>query len=71
MSRPPRVETMHDLEFNEHELATCKVCMASEGELLTHCPGYTLNMDTRQACYQGNVIDFDLYKVMKYARDHT
>ncbi len=48
-------------------LFLCNVCGAAEGELLTYCPGYQLNVDTLSACYQGNVFDFTLMKVWKSA----
>jgi len=35
----------------------CTVCLAGEGELLAFCPGFALNSEAAEACYNGNVID--------------
>lgn len=40
-------------------MMVCVVCGAFEGELLTHCPGFYLNPEAREACTHGNVIDLD------------
>lgn len=45
-------------------LVICSVCSATEGELLTFCPGYQLNWQAKNACYYGNVLDFSLLKKM-------
>lgn len=39
------------------ELGECTVCGAAEGELLSFCPGFLLNAEAREACFQGNVVD--------------
>ena len=58
---PPSKEgpTHHNLvEVEGHEgLYECTVCTAVEGQLLSYCPGYELNHETKEACYQGNVSD--------------
>jgi len=46
-------------------LAICSVCTAAEGELLTFCPGYALGWQAKDACYHGNVLDFNSLKRMK------
>lgn len=38
-------------------LSKCIICGAAEGELLTFCPGYKLNGEAREACYNGRVVD--------------
>lgn len=43
-------------------LAMCTVCGAGEGELLRWCPGYRLTREALEACYTGNVVDFERYK---------
>lgn len=48
--------------FCEGGLATCVVCGAFEGQILSTCPGYHLSEETLDACYQGNVADMDLYR---------
>jgi hypothetical protein len=39
------------------DLGECSVCGSAEGQLLRWCPGYRLNGETQDACYDGNVID--------------
>lgn len=41
------------------ELGECTTCGAAEGELLSSCPGYRLNYETKEACYTGNVCDLE------------
>lgn len=41
----------------EGGLAYCEVCGALEGSLLSFCPGFKLNSDAINACYNGNVRD--------------
>lgn len=52
------VQDGHPCQYCDGGLASCIVCGAFEGELLTHCPGYKLNQETLDACYSGNVHDF-------------
>lgn len=44
--------------FCDWRLQQCTVCNASEGELLSYCPGHRLDPDARLACFDGNVKDF-------------
>ena len=44
-------------------LYVCEVCNAGEGELLAYCPGYKLNADTHDACFQGNVVDITFWRL--------
>lgn len=44
------------------DLRTCAVCGASEGELLSYCPGFRLNRDAREACFSGVVTDLDWHR---------
>lgn len=37
----------------------CSVCGAAYGELLLYCPGFKLNEEAKQACYEGNVLQLD------------
>lgn len=46
----------------EGGLHYCTVCRATECELLSSCPGFVLNEETLEACYQGGVIDFLSFK---------
>jgi hypothetical protein len=46
-------------------LALCIICGAAEGELLSHCPGYKLNVDALFACHRGNVYDFSRLRAMR------
>jgi hypothetical protein len=60
----------HKIElFGDGELAYCTVCGGAEGSLLSFCPGYKLNAEAEQACYQGNVVDLKLHVEMKVARE--
>lgn len=54
-SRPCDVQSC---SFCDGGLARCTICGAAEGELLSHCPGFWLNQETKEACYNGNVLDF-------------
>lgn len=38
-----------------HELFTCSVCGASEGELPTDCPGVQMTTDQKEAIFQGDL----------------
>jgi hypothetical protein len=49
-------------QFCDGGLGWCTVCGAFEGELLTHCPGHKLSVETLAACYRGNVVDLDWYR---------
>lgn len=46
----------------ENVLQVCMICLASEGELLTYCPGFELSPDALEACYEGSVIDLERYR---------
>ena len=48
----------HVYRKRDDDLSWCSICDCAEGELLSYCPGYPLNEETRLACYQGNVLDF-------------
>jgi hypothetical protein len=56
----------HDLyepePFRGGGVAACHVCHCFEGTLLTYCPGYSLNNDTQEAIYRGNVTDLAEWK---------
>jgi excinuclease UvrABC ATPase subunit len=52
-------------QFCDGGLGLCTVCGAFEGQLLSSCPGYMLNEETLDACYQGNVKDF--IRLKRYA----
>ena len=68
---------MSDMKGTLHKLAPCKgheglweccVCGAAEGELLFWCPGYKLNADARDACFDGNVVDLDTWVMFRRIR---
>jgi hypothetical protein len=46
-------------------LVQCTTCGAAEGELLTFCPGYRLNADARDACFDGNIIDIRIWRLTR------
>lgn len=48
--------------FCDGGLSLCELCGAFEGQLLTCCPGYKLNAEALDACYNGNVKDFLMFK---------
>jgi hypothetical protein len=49
--------------FCEGRLGLCVICGGFEGSLLTTCPGYKLNGDTIDACYNGNIKDLDCFRI--------
>ncbi len=51
--------------FCEGGLTRCVVCGAVEGELLSHCPGYQLSPEAKEACFSGNVFDFTYLKRLR------
>lgn len=72
MNNIPRNNTNHTWHECKQEgcyvceggLGWCIVCGAFEGSLLTHCPGFKLNPETIEACYNGNVKDLHRFRVM-------
>lgn len=63
----PETSVGNPCRFCDSGLVVCIVCGAAEGQLLTTCPGYALNYEARDACYQGNVIDFKHWMNMRDA----
>jgi hypothetical protein len=51
--------------FCDGGLALCTVCGAAEGELLSHCPGFSLSAEAKAACYSGNVFDLTYLRRLK------
>ena len=51
--------------YCEGGLSRCTICGAVEGELLSHCPGFQLSQEAKDACYSGNVFDFTYLKRLR------
>ena len=64
----PGLEHKIELCGFEDTLAYCPICGGAEGSLLSFCPGFKLNQETEQACYQGNVLDLKYQTEMRLAR---
>lgn len=58
----------HDLEPIGEGCSACRVCHAFEGSLLTWCPGHALSGEALDACYGGNVIDFEGWQRYRHLR---
>lgn len=60
-------------ELNEcylcrNAILKCIICGAEEGELLHSCPGFKLNDEAKNACLNGNVVDFFNYYLRSLAK---